>query len=159
MKEAHGKWHLVRKGATEDHYHRGSHKNADKRSVLRGLQGCGDLGKQAAPKGSDRPPLLPQVVPTVPCRPTEAPTSPSTQRRSRRSSFTFKSSEPLADSWSQDTGKQPTGMRGKLPIWWANGRKWMDGGCSDFLNKIALRTCVFPCPLEPALSLLSYHRQ
>lgn len=35
----------------------------------------------------------------------------------------------------------------------------MDGwGCPDFLNKIALRTYVFPCPLEPALSLLSYHR-
>ena len=105
MKEAHGQWHPVRKGATEDHYHRGSHKNADRRSVLRGLQGCGDLGKQAAPKGSDRPPLLPQVVPTVPCRPTEAPTSPSTQRRSRRSSFTFKSSEPLADSVGPRHGK------------------------------------------------------
>ena len=105
MKEAHGQWHPVRKGAPEDHHHRGSHKNADRRSVLRGLQGCGDLGKQAAPKGSDRPPLLPQVAPTVPCHPAEAPTSPSTQRRSGRSSFTFKSSEPLADSVGPRHGK------------------------------------------------------
>ena len=105
MKEAHGQWYPVRKGATEDHYHRGSHKNADRRSVLRGLQGYGDLGKQAAPKGSNRPPLLPQVAPTVPCHPTEAPTSPSTQRRSGRSSFTFKSSELLADSVGPRHGK------------------------------------------------------
>ena len=112
MKEAHGQWHPVRKGAPEDHHHRGSHKNADRRSVLRGLQGCGDLGKQAAPKGSDRPPLLPQVAPTVPCHPTEAPTSPSTQRRSGRSSFTFKSSEPWQILWAQDTEKQPGEMRG-----------------------------------------------
>ena len=58
----------------------------------------------------------------------EAPRSPSTQRRSGHSSFTFNSSESLADSWSQDTEKQPRGCGEQLPSWWANGRKWMDGG-------------------------------
>uniref|UniRef100_A0AC11EFP3 Uncharacterized protein n=1 Tax=Ovis aries TaxID=9940 RepID=A0AC11EFP3_SHEEP len=46
-----------------------------------------------------------QVAHIVPWPPTETPTSPSTQRRSRHSSFTFKSSEPLADSVGPRHGK------------------------------------------------------
>ena len=145
-------------GSAEGCIHSGSHRRSRSR-VARGMLGGGDLGKQVVQGLCWTDPLCSQATPVSPRHRQEAPRSPSTQRRSGRSSFTFKSSEPLADSWSQDTGKQSTGMRGKLPIWWANGWKWMDGGCSDFLNKIALRTCVFPCPLEPALSLLSYHRQ
>ena len=118
----------------------------------------GDLRKQVVQGPCWTDPLCSQATPAGPCHRQEAPRSPSTRRRSGRSSFTFKSTEPLADSCPQDTGKQPRGMRGKLPIWWAKGRKWLDGGCSDFLNKIALSTCVFPCPLKPALSLLSCHR-
>ena len=145
-------------GSAEGCIHSGSHRRSRSR-VARGMLGGGDLGKQVVQRPCWTDPFCSQATPVSPRHRQEAPRSPSTRRRSGRSSFTFKSSEPLADSWSQDTGKQPTGMRGKLPIWWANGWKWMDGGCSDFLNKIALRTCVFPCPLEPALSLLSYHRQ
>lgn len=116
-----GPWAVasVRKGATEDHYHRGSHKNADRRNILRGLQGRGDLGKQAAPEGSDRPPLLPQVAPTVPCHPTEAPTSPSTQRRSGHSSFTLKSSESSADS---------VGLGQRKAAWMDEGNSCLSGG-------------------------------
>lgn len=145
-------------GSAEGCIHSGSHRRNRSR-VARGMLGGGDLGKQVVQRLCWTDPLCSQATPVSPHHRQEAPRSPSTQKRSGRSSFTFKSSEPLGDSWSQDTGKQPTGMRGKLPIWRANGRKWMDGGCSDFLNKTALRTCVFPCPLEPALSLLSYHRQ
>lgn len=145
-------------GSAEGCIHSGSHRRNRSR-VARGMLGGGDLGKQVVQRPCWTDPLCSQATPVGPRHRQEALRSPSTRRRSGRSSFTFKSSEPLADSWSQDTGKQPTGMSGKLPIWRANGRKWTDGGCSDFLNKIALRTCVFPCPLEPALSLLSYHRQ
>ena len=145
-------------GSAEGYNHCGSHRRS-RRPVARGMLGGGDLGKQVVQGPGWTDPLCSQETPVGPCHCQEAPRSPSTRRRSRHSSFTFKSNDPLADSWSQDTEKQPRGMRGKLPIWWANSRKWMDGGCSDFLNKIALRTCVFPCPLEPALSLLSYHRR
>ena len=115
------------------------------------------LGKQG-PCWTD--PLYSQANSVVPYHPWEAPTSPSTRRRSGRSSFNFKSGEPLAlaDSWSQDTQKQPRGMRGtaaKLACYRQEMAGW---GCPEFLNKTALRTCVFPCPLEPALSLLSRHR-
>ena len=145
-------------GSAEGYNHCGSHRRS-RRPVARGMLGGGDLGKQVVQGPGWTDPLCSQETPVGPCHCQEAPRSPSTRRRSRHSSFTFKSNDPLADSWSQDTEKQPRGMRGKLPSWWANSRKWMDGGCSDFLNKIALRTCVFPCPLEPALSLLSYHRR
>ena len=88
----------------------------------------GDLRKQVVQGPCWTDPLCSQAAPVSHRHHQEAPRSPSTRRRSGRSSFTFKSTEPLADSWTENTGKKPSGMTGTLPIWWAKGRKWVDGG-------------------------------
>ena len=97
--------------AAEGCDHSGSHRHS-RSCVARGILGGGDLGKQVVQGPCWTDPLCSQANPVGLHHPWEAPTSPSTRRRSGRSSLTFKSSEPFADSWSQDTGKQPRGMRG-----------------------------------------------
>ena len=114
-------------GSAEGYNHCGSHRRS-RRPVARGMLGGGDLGKQVVQGPGWTDPLCSQETPVGPCHCQEAPRSPSTRRRSGRSSFTFKSTEPLADSWTENTGKKPSGMTGTLPIWWAKGRKWVDGG-------------------------------
>ena len=113
MKEASPAVESYQEGAAEGCDHSGSH-GCSRRCVVRGMLGGGGLGKQVVQGPCWTDPLCSQANSVVPYHPWEAPTSPSTRRRSGRSSFNFKSGEPLAlaDSWSQDTKTHPRGMRG-----------------------------------------------
>ena len=108
MKEASPAVQSCQEGAAEGCDHSGHHR-CSRRCVVRGMLGGGGLGKQAVQGPCCTDPLCSQANSIIPHHPWEAPTSPSTRRRSARSSFTFESSEPLADSWSQDTERQPRG--------------------------------------------------
>ena len=84
-------------GSAEGCIHSGSHRRSRSR-VARGMLGGGDLGKQVVQRPCWTDPFCSQATPVSPRHRQEAPRSPSTRRRSRRSSFAFKSSELLADS-------------------------------------------------------------